>query len=1088
MQAALRVAHVCNADLNPSLQTMKRILSLLLSNALAVAWLACTASLHADVPAAISDAVPESRNYQLVYELDIPGLNEFSGDGQIISDAYAVDNSATVEAGSRVAYLMELDDEWVWVSFDAISDDLTTIGIPHMGAVPEARQQKVTNMNVVSISRQITEGTFAEGNIEFWGGDYAPGNSLGVENASEEAFDFGDTMGGGGGHGCMQVHNFMESQVIFAYNNWGSNNPGTAGGLGIGSNADPAGQPDWTFGANSASYGKRKLYVLVGGPPAIPEEINQAVEESINFEVVYQLEIPGVNEFSGDAQTISDAYEVDNSVGTQRGQKVAYIMVLDEEWVWVSFDSVTDDFTKIGIPHIEAWPEALQQKVNNLNVVSNVDRLTSGFYVEGNLEFWGGDYAGGNALEIRNAGGGFDFGDTMSGGGGHGSMQVHNFEESEVVFAYNNWGTNNPGTAGGLGIGSNAAGEPDWTFAENSDTYENRTLYVLVGDAVGGDDPDGDGISNPLELKHGLDPMVADADSDKDGDGIIASVEIFELGTLANNPDTDGDGLNDGIETNTGTFVDATNTGTDPLEPDSDLDGLLDGVETKTGTFVDASNTGTDPLLKDTDGDRFSDGAEVAAGFNPIDAASTPATSLPPSIANQIPGFRGFELVYELELPGANEFAGDAETINAAYNVDNSASASAGPRVAYLLVLDDEWVWASFDTITEDLSLIGIPHVDAWPEPLQRKVSNLEVISNADPAKLTQGAWPEGNIEFAGTNYGPGNALEIENADDATFDFGDTLGGGGHGTMQVHNFTESEVVFAYNNWGSNNTGSAGGLGIGNNLDGANPDYTFQGNSGNYDSRTLYVLVGSGAGFSITDVARAADGAVDLTWESKPGFFYDVESSADLSEGSWEPFMLAIAAEPDPAIATSISVQGSDASMQYLRVVQVPAPPFLETSFEDGMGDWTVSGDGTLWEFGAPSTGPGAANSGTGVAATGLTADYADSTVTQLRTPVIDPAGVTGTFKVDFWYYVEANDGEGGQLSILEADGTPIETLEPLFIGGEEGNSTEWTEANLKLPKLDPVRPFIIQFNFISGDDGDPNNGTGWLIDDVRIGK
>ena len=56
-------------------------------------------------------------------------------------------------------------------------------------------------------------------------------------------------------------------------------------------------------------------------------------------------------------------------------------------------------------------------------------------------------------------------------------------------------------------------------------------------------DPDGDGIFTPLEEKHGLDPNVADADSDKDGDGVIASVEIFELGTLANNPDTDGDGL-----------------------------------------------------------------------------------------------------------------------------------------------------------------------------------------------------------------------------------------------------------------------------------------------------------------------------------------------------------------------------------------------------------------------------------------------------------------------------------------------------------------------------------------------------------------
>ncbi len=43
--------------------------------------------------------------------------------------------------------------------------------------------------------------------------------------------------------------------------------------------------------------------------------------------------------------------------------------------------------------------------------------------------------------------------------------------------------------------------------------------------------------------------------------------------------DADGDGLADSVETNTGVFVDATNTGTDPNNPDTDNDGLRDGVE-----------------------------------------------------------------------------------------------------------------------------------------------------------------------------------------------------------------------------------------------------------------------------------------------------------------------------------------------------------------------------------------------------------------------------------------------------------------------------------------------------------------------------
>jgi len=51
---------------------------------------------------------------------------------------------------------------------------------------------------------------------------------------------------------------------------------------------------------------------------------------------------------------------------------------------------------------------------------------------------------------------------------------------------------------------------------------------------------------------------------------------------------------------------------------DTDGDGLLDSVETNTGIYVDANNTGTDPNNPDTDGDGMNDGDEVAAGHNPL--------------------------------------------------------------------------------------------------------------------------------------------------------------------------------------------------------------------------------------------------------------------------------------------------------------------------------------------------------------------------------------------------------------------------------------------------------------------------------------
>ena len=58
------------------------------------------------------------------------------------------------------------------------------------------------------------------------------------------------------------------------------------------------------------------------------------------------------------------------------------------------------------------------------------------------------------------------------------------------------------------------------------------------------------------------------------------------------------------------------------LDPDDDNDLLLDVVETLTGVFVSASDTGTNPLVPDTDGDGFLDGSEVLGGSDPNDALS----------------------------------------------------------------------------------------------------------------------------------------------------------------------------------------------------------------------------------------------------------------------------------------------------------------------------------------------------------------------------------------------------------------------------------------------------------------------------------
>jgi len=81
---------------------------------------------------------------------------------------------------------------------------------------------------------------------------------------------------------------------------------------------------------------------------------------------------------------------------------------------------------------------------------------------------------------------------------------------------------------------------------------------------------------------------------DLDGDGLSTITEL-RIGTSVNNPDSDGDGLIDGLEVKT--YM------TDPLAKDTDGDGLDDSMEVNTYQ--------TNPLSTDSDGDGFNDYDEV---------------------------------------------------------------------------------------------------------------------------------------------------------------------------------------------------------------------------------------------------------------------------------------------------------------------------------------------------------------------------------------------------------------------------------------------------------------------------------------------
>lgn len=131
-------------------------------------------------------------------------------------------------------------------------------------------------------------------------------------------------------------------------------------------------------------------------------------------------------------------------------------------------------------------------------------------------------------------------------------------------------------------------------------------------------DTDGDLIPDSYEIANDLNPLVDDTTLDRDDDS-LTNLQEYQLGTLANQHDTDGDGLSDGWEilygyfalVNNETDADQTN---DP-DDDPDSDGLLNSAE---------DQIGTNPNSEDTDGDGFSDQVENEAASSATNSASTP--------------------------------------------------------------------------------------------------------------------------------------------------------------------------------------------------------------------------------------------------------------------------------------------------------------------------------------------------------------------------------------------------------------------------------------------------------------------------------
>lgn len=193
--------------------------------------------------------VPDAAKYETIYKADVT---------RYAKDGYITDNSLAYKGTlKKLAYYLKLTDKknqvtWVFVSMDPFTQDLNKIGLPGADV-----QQVIKNMEVLTNVKGVEKGKFATGTVEFTSKNYGPAVSKKIPGGVSGKFDINDTFHKNGNYGCLQVHNYLKKQTVFAINHFAH----AVSEFGIGNR--PVGNPDWTFSNNSRNY-KSAILIVAG--------------------------------------------------------------------------------------------------------------------------------------------------------------------------------------------------------------------------------------------------------------------------------------------------------------------------------------------------------------------------------------------------------------------------------------------------------------------------------------------------------------------------------------------------------------------------------------------------------------------------------------------------------------------------------------------------------------------------------------------------------------------------------------------------------------------------------------------------------
>ncbi|MDX6258596.1 MAG: hypothetical protein QOH84_284, partial [Kribbellaceae bacterium] len=229
--------------------------------------------------------------------------------------------------------------------------------------------------------------------------------------------------------------------------------------------------------------------------PAVATSSGQAAATSCDtaaagFTPVLQLDIPQQAGWLNE----TPPYSLDRTAEIGANfDRVGYCVELNgpdgPQWVWTAMEPFSNEARRIGLPTRPG--ELVRQRVSDLDVQSNVPSVTSGTGQTGYLEMWPNQYQESASTQVSNASPiTFDVDDNPTSPLGYGSFQVAQIGSTrpsnlaaKQVFAINTFAESDNSTLS-LGIGTNAGGQPDWTFANNANRYTQRRFTAYVRTAV----------------------------------------------------------------------------------------------------------------------------------------------------------------------------------------------------------------------------------------------------------------------------------------------------------------------------------------------------------------------------------------------------------------------------------------------------------------------------------------------------------------------------------------------------------------------------------------------------------------------------